>query len=290
MSAAGKIIARCWIARAVDYCRLHRWPLVTLWLMVVLTCLSGPTAFAQVEAGLHMSVEPGGGEVTAVRSGTVVVYAVLSYQNATDTELKVQVRRDPGVVLFEQSAVYNGSGQTNIEISGRDILAGYVSAAQQRSDELVEVVDRAQQASSARAKRLHTESAVFFVTALDSVLAALERYPLPSETLDSLPPARKLADQVEAMGLAIINDVPDDELDSELARLETLVTETVAAVDLTMDGIDTHREWPLIDGTYPTQLYRNGQISQGFVWEVSPEGTPGVPWMGFKIFLPLVTK
>jgi hypothetical protein len=249
----------------------------SIFLLIVLIWLSRSLAFADVTASLHVSTSPGGDAVEAVRSGTARVYAVLSYQDTAQTELKVLVFAGTGAVLFEHSAIYDGSGQTDIEITGRDIFAGYVSAAQTKSAELQEAEDIAYQASSASAKRVRTASVVNVVTALDGVLAALERYPLSLERVDRLEEARDLATEVTTQGTRIMNEVSDDDLDSAMDQLKALVSDTIDAVNSALGGIDTSAERAWLDGTYTIQLKRNGQISVGFDWEVSPDGVPGTP-------------
>lgn len=135
-----------------------------------------------------------------------MVYAVLSYQNATDTEFLVRIFGGPGIPVFEHSALYHGSGETDIRIAGRDVLACYVSGAQTQSDALVKVVDRAREASTASAKRVRVASAVNVVRKLDSILAAPERYPLSQTTLDDLQTARDWAARVAALGADIAFD------------------------------------------------------------------------------------
>ncbi len=252
-------------------------PLFATLLLIALTWLSGSVVLADVAASLHMSVSPGGDPVSAVQSGTATVFAVLTYQDAAQTELQVLVFSAGGVVLFQHTDVYDGSGERSIEITGQDILAGYVSAALDKSTELEEAVSMTQQAATASAKRVRAASVVNVVRTLDSVLAALETYPLSLETLDDLEKARDLAFETDEQGSEIMTDVPDDQLDAAIAELVDLVTETVDAVDTAVAGIDTNTQqaWP--DGAYTIQLRRNGQISVGFDWEVSPEGVPGTP-------------
>lgn len=251
--------------------------ILLLFLLLWLLWLAGTTAFAQVTANLHMSVSPGGDEVTVVQSGTARVYAVLSYQDAAETEFKIRVFRAGGVVVFEHVATYSGTDEKSIEITGQDILIGYVSRAGEQTDDLTTAVEVALQASSASAKRVRTATAVSVARALDIVLAALEEYPFSLTTLDDLEAARNLVAQVETKGAAIMSDVSDEELDTALAELEAEVADAVNAVGRALDGIDTSREWALLEGTYTTTLYRNGQISVGFDWEVGPDGVPGTP-------------
>ncbi|MFQ5857442.1 MAG: hypothetical protein ACE5LU_17690 [Anaerolineae bacterium] len=252
--------------------------------------------FADVTASLRMSTSPGGDEVTAVQSGTANVYAVVSYQDATQAELKVLVHEPSGVVVFEHSDIYNGSGERDIEITGRGVVAGYVSAALQESENLQVAVDDAQQSQSASAKRFRTTSAVTAVRTIDHILATLKRYPLPVETSEGLQLARDLTAEVERIGCTIIAEpagctdtthVPDTELDAVLAELETQVTVTVTAVAQVLDAIDTDREWALPDGQgYVAQLFevirrsggrKENRIKASAEWDVSPEGTPGTP-------------
>jgi len=224
-----------------------------------------------------MSTSPGGEEVSAIRSGTAKAYAVVSYQDTAQTELKVIVFAGAGVVLFDHSDIYDGSGESDVEITGRDIFAGYVSATQTQSDELQEAEAMAHQASSASAKRVRASSVVNVARTLDSVLAALERYPLSLAALDRLGEARDLVAEVDAQGTLIINEVMDDDLDAAMDQLEALVTDTVDAVSRAREGLDTEVERAWLDGTYTIQLKRNGQISVGFDWEVGPDGVPGTP-------------
>lgn len=247
-------------------------------LLLALLWLGGSVVFADVTASLHMAISPGGNKVPAVRSGTAKVYAVLQYQDAAQIELKVLVYSVGGTVLFEHSDVYDGSGQRDIEITGRDIFSGYKSAAQTYSTDLEIAMGAADQALTASAKRVRTGTVVNIARSLDGVLAALERYPLSLTTLDHLGTARDLAAEVDTQGMWIMTpDVPDDELDAEMEELKALVTDTIATVNSAMAGIDTSVEQAWLDGTYTIQLKKNGQISDGFDWEVSPSGVPGTP-------------
>lgn len=245
--------------------------------VAVLVCLGSWVAFADVSAHLYMSTSPGGEEVPAIRSGAAKAYAVISYEDTAQTELKVVVISGAGIVLFEHSDIYDGSGESDVEISGRDIFVGYMSAAQTQSDELQEAEAMAHQASSASAKRVRASSVVNVATTLESVLAALERYPLSLEALDRLEEARDRVAEVEVQGTLIINEVSDDDLDAAMDQLETLVTDAVDAVGRAPEGLDTETERAWLDGAYTIQLKRNGEISVGFDWEVGPDGVPGTP-------------
>lgn len=252
--------------------------IVAAGLIVVLAGLGGAVAWAEVSASMHMSVSPGGGEVLQVQSGTAKVFAVVDYRDAAETKLTLRVLGAAGALVFEHYDTYDGSGQDNIEISGKDILTGYVAAAQAESGDLEEAMSLAKEASTSSAKRVRTATVVAAAQSLKYMLPTIRWYQLEQATLDQLDVARDLADQVETKGNSIYSSgMEDDELDSALDELEGLVDSTIEAVDQAVKGVDTDREWPLADGPYTSSLLRNGQVSVGFDWEVSPDGTPGTP-------------
>lgn len=248
----------------------------SIFLLSVLTLLGVSVAVAESTAEVHMSVAPGGGAETAIQSGTARVYAVLHYEEMANAELEVNVYGAGGVVVFEQSDIYGGSGQEDIEIAGRDVLAGYISAAQRKTEDLTEAIGLAREATRSYIKRSRTGTAVGVVQSLQRVLTVLESYELSLTTLDELDSAQALASDVEDRGLEIMNgEVPDDQLDTALDELGQLVTETTAAVNSAVEGIDTGAQQPWLDGAYTTTLTQNGLIKDGFDWEISPEGTAG---------------
>jgi hypothetical protein len=81
--------------------------------LVVKDCGSNPTV-----SNLHMSDAPYGPPVTQFPAGTTVVYVVFSYSHMQDDEVRVTVRDQVGIILFEQVETYTGSGMESIEVSG----------------------------------------------------------------------------------------------------------------------------------------------------------------------------
>lgn len=251
--------------------------LLAVFLSAALTVLNGPAALAQPSTEVHMSVSPGGGVETAIRSGTAKVFAVLRYEELpANTPLKVSIFGAGGVPLFEQSDVYSGSGQVDIEITGRDAFSGYVSAAHAQSDALTQAIDLAQESTTAHAKRGRTGPVINAARTLELVLSVLKNYDLPLKSLDHLDDAQAGADDIETRGYEIINgEVSDDELDAALGELEALASEIADTVDLALEDVDTERERPWLDGSYTTTLKQEDLIKDGFDWEVRPDGAQG---------------
>ena len=252
---------------------------LSILLLVVLTMLSASVILAE-SSELHMSVSSGGDAETVIQSGVSTVYAVLRYEDISSTELKIRISVSGGTVVFEHSDVYSDSGEESIEITGREVLAGYISAAQAQTEDLVEAVSIAQEAQAGYIKRNRVSTAVNVVYSLQQVLSTLEGYDLSLTTLDELGDAEEKAANIEDKAIAIMNgEVPDDELDAALEELAQLVAETADIVDGAVENIDTDIERPWLDGEYLTQLRTkvgpNEVTKDSVEWKISPDGVAG---------------
>lgn len=249
---------------------------IFLLILVVLTLVGGSVVRAEPSAELHMSTSPGGQAATEIQSGVARVYAVLSYEDMANTELKVSIFGAGGVVVFEQAENYSGSGQEDIEITGRDILVGYMAAAQSQSEDMTEAISLAQQASANYVKQSRMQPVIGAARSLKSILSVLQTYDSSLLTLDALEDVRGQADEIQTQATAIMSgDVSNDQMDSALDQLADLIDQTASDLDLALDEVDPERARPWLDGSYTTTLKQEGQIAEGFDWEINPEGVPG---------------
>ncbi len=244
---------------------------------VGLTSLS--VASAQGSASVYMSVAPDGPQTDAIRSGTAVVYVVLTYQDLTQTELRVEIIGNGNVELFRYEKRYTGSGRENIAVTGADIFEGYRARAAENAQTLVDAIDRALQSSSATTMRFRTSAAVATAITLDIILGSLEHYQVSPEAANRLEEARDAVQQARALGERImnVNQVPDDELKARLTEMRTQAVKAQTATQAALDAMVTGIARPIIDGSYTTELRQSGYPSQSIEWEVRSDGTPGTP-------------
>lgn len=248
-------------------------------LAVCLGLMSLPVASAQVTANIYMSVAPDGPQTDVIRSGTAVVYVVLDYQDASQTELRIEVIGNGNVELFRHAQRYSGSGRENVAVTGEDLFEGYRARAAENAQTLVEAIDQALESSSASAMRFRTSAAVATAITLDIILGSLERYRVSLEVADRLEEARDWVQQTRVLGENIMNitQVPDDELVARLTEMRELAVNAQTTTQAALDAMVTGVARPILDGSYTTELLQSGYPSQSVEWEVRPDGTPGTP-------------
>lgn len=91
--------------------------LVTIALVLCLSALLVNVAYAGTTSNEHMSDAPYGPAVTEFPSGTTTVYVVFDYTDMQSEEITVKVWDPIGVVLFEHTQAYSGSGTESIEVA-----------------------------------------------------------------------------------------------------------------------------------------------------------------------------
>jgi len=261
-------------------------------LAVCLGLIFLPTAGAQVSTNIYMSVGPDGPQTTAFRSGTAVVYIVLEYQDASQTELRIEIIGNGNVELFSYQKRYTGSGRENIAVTGTDIFEGYRTRAAENAQTLVDAIDQALQSSSASTMRFRTSAAVATAITLDLILGSLERYQVSLDVADRLEEARDWVQQTRIAGENImnINQVPDEELVARLTEMRELAENARATTQDALDAMVTTVERPILDGSYTTELRQSGYPSQSIEWEVRPDGTPGTPVLPTPTPSPTATR
>ena len=93
--------------------------LVSIALVLCLVALLVSVVYAGTTSNEHMSDIPYGEQpVTQFPSGTTVVYVVFDYDDMQNEEITIRVHSPIGVVLFEQTQPYSGSGTESIEVAG----------------------------------------------------------------------------------------------------------------------------------------------------------------------------
>lgn len=256
--------------------------LILIPLILSLSVLLANSAGADVIiSNLYMSDAPDGPEVVHFDSGIQTVYAIFDYQDAEEVELTVMVRDGAGHPVFEDAAIYSGSGHRVVAISGDDVFEGYQGLAQSYGTAMHEYVEQALAASSPGQARGFVVVALGPGFRLRSVLHPLSLYEMSPEAALHLGQALDLLDQALEEGSAIVEEVPDEEVHDRIEQvLLPLVEQTLDEMAQALALLGEGEGRALLDGPYMTVLLAETDIGtapvQSVEWEVRPseEGTP----------------
>lgn len=248
--------------------------LVLITLILSLSVLLANSARADViVSNLYMSYAPDGPEVVHFDSGTQIVYAIFDYRDAENAELTVKVRDGVGNPVFEDSAVYNGSGHQVVAISGGDVFEGYQGLAQSYGAAMQEYVEQALAASSPGLARAFVVLALSPGIRLKSVLQTLSLYEMSPEAALHLGQALDDLDRALEEAEAIVEDVPDEEVHNRIEQvLHPLVEQTLNEMAQALALLGEGRAF--LDGPYMTVILVKTDIGitpvQSAEWEVAP--------------------